>query len=116
MSERHYAPPLGHGIVDDMTNPTDTTPRPAVTADSAERADAVISTLGLSCAYGSFTAVDGVDLVVRRGELYALLGTNGAGKTTTLEVLEGIALPAPAASRCSAATRRTAAAPDRASA
>lgn len=89
MSGRHYAPPLGHGIVDDMTNPTDTTPRPAVTADSAERADAVISTLGLSCAYGSFTAVDGVDLMVRRGELYALLGTNGAGKTTTLEVLEG---------------------------
>jgi ABC-2 type transport system ATP-binding protein len=72
-----------------MTNPIDTTPRPAVTPDSAERADAVISTLGLTSTYGSFTAVDGVDLTVHRGELYALLGTNGAGKTTTLEVLEG---------------------------
>ena len=34
-------------------------------------------------------AVRDVDLAVRRGEIYALLGTNGAGKTTTLEVLEG---------------------------
>jgi ABC-2 type transport system ATP-binding protein len=72
-----------------MTNPIDTTPRPAVTRDPAEEADTVISTRGLSCSYGSFTAVDGVDLTVHRGELYALLGTNGAGKTTTLEVLEG---------------------------
>ena len=40
-------------------------------------------------AKGSYTAVQGLGLTVRRGELYALLGTNGAGKTTTLEVLEG---------------------------
>jgi ABC-2 type transport system ATP-binding protein len=36
-----------------------------------------------------FRAVDGLTLSVRRGELYALLGTNGAGKTTTLETMEG---------------------------
>jgi ABC-2 type transport system ATP-binding protein len=89
VSGRHYTPPAPWTIVVLMTNPTDTTPRPAVTADSADQADAVISALGLSCTYGDFTAVDGVDLTVRRGELYALLGTNGAGKTTTLEVLEG---------------------------
>jgi ABC-2 type transport system ATP-binding protein len=40
-----------------------------------------------------FEAVRGVDLSVRRGELFALLGTNGAGKTSTLEVLEGLAAP-----------------------
>jgi ABC-2 type transport system ATP-binding protein len=34
-----------------------------------------------------------VSFSVRRGELFALLGTNGAGKTSTLEVLEGPALP-----------------------
>ena len=51
--------------------------------------DDVISASGLGFSYGDFTAVDGLDLTVRRGELYALLGTNGAGKTTTLEVLEG---------------------------
>ena len=38
---------------------------------------------------GAFSAVRGLSLTVRRGELYALLGTNGAGKTTTLETIEG---------------------------
>src|SRR3954467_12629739 len=38
-----------------------------------------------------FDAVRGVSFSVRRGELFALLGTNGAGKTSTLEVLEGLA-------------------------
>jgi ABC-2 type transport system ATP-binding protein len=33
--------------------------------------------------------VDGLDLSVRRGEIFALLGPNGAGKTTTIEILEG---------------------------
>jgi ABC-2 type transport system ATP-binding protein len=40
-----------------------------------------------------FEAVRGVNFTVRRGELFALLGTNGAGKTSTLELLEGIARP-----------------------
>jgi len=40
-------------------------------------------------AYGSTVAVDGVDLDVHTGEVFALLGPNGAGKTTTVEVLEG---------------------------
>lgn len=43
---------------------------------------------------GGFAAVRGVSFSVRRGELFALLGTNGAGKTSTLEVLEGHARPA----------------------
>jgi len=44
---------------------------------------------GLKKAYGSTVAVDGVDLDVRRGEIFSLLGPNGAGKTTTVEILEG---------------------------
>lgn len=40
-------------------------------------------------AYGGTPAVDGVDLDVARGEVFALLGPNGAGKTTTVEILEG---------------------------
>ncbi|GHG58304.1 ABC transporter ATP-binding protein [Streptomyces griseocarneus] len=40
-----------------------------------------------------FEAVRGVSFTVRRGELFALLGTNGAGKTSTVEVLEGLARP-----------------------
>lgn len=47
---------------------------------------------GLHKAFGR-PAVDGLDLSVRRGELYALLGPNGAGKTTTLRMVAGLAAP-----------------------
>lgn len=47
---------------------------------------------GLSKSFGR-PAVDGLDLVVRRGELYALLGPNGAGKTTTLRMVTGLLAP-----------------------
>ena len=52
--------------------------------------DAAISVRGLVRRYGDRNAVDGVDLDIRRGEIFALLGPNGAGKTTTVEVLEGL--------------------------
>lgn len=51
--------------------------------------ETVIEAVGLRCSYDDFEAVKGIDLTVRRGELFALLGTNGAGKTTTMETLEG---------------------------
>ena len=44
---------------------------------------------GLRKAYGGTVAVDGIDLDVAEGEVFALLGPNGAGKTTTVEILEG---------------------------
>jgi ABC-type multidrug transport system ATPase subunit len=43
----------------------------------------------LTVRYGSFTAVDGLNLELRRGELFGLLGPNGAGKSSTLRVLIG---------------------------
>ncbi|HEX5541471.1 MAG TPA: ABC transporter ATP-binding protein [Micromonospora sp.] len=48
-----------------------------------------ISVRRLRKSYGGSPAVDGLDLEVRRGEVFALLGPNGAGKTTTVEILEG---------------------------
>jgi ABC-2 type transport system ATP-binding protein len=48
---------------------------------------------GLTKRYGSFTAVDAVDLEVPRGELFGFLGPNGAGKTTTLRMIAGILRP-----------------------
>ncbi len=43
--------------------------------------------------YGSFTAVNGLDLEIATGELFGLLGPNGAGKTTTLRMIAGILRP-----------------------
>jgi ABC-2 type transport system ATP-binding protein len=43
--------------------------------------------------YGSFTAVDSIDLIVPDGELFGFLGPNGAGKTTTLRMIAGILQP-----------------------
>ena len=49
----------------------------------------VVSVRGLVKKYGRREAVRGIDLEVRRGEIFAFLGPNGAGKTTTVEILEG---------------------------
>ena len=62
------------------------TPEPA---RSALGTDPVISIQGLRKRYGEKEAVRGIDLEVRRGEIFAFLGPNGAGKTTTVEILEG---------------------------
>lgn len=52
-----------------------------------------IETKGLSKAYGEKTALDSLDLSVREGELFALLGINGAGKTTTIKLLSCLMAP-----------------------
>jgi ABC-2 type transport system ATP-binding protein len=52
-------------------------------------ADTAILVRSLRKRYADVAAVDGVDLDVMRGEVFALLGPNGAGKTTTVEILEG---------------------------
>ncbi|MFI8266410.1 MULTISPECIES: ABC transporter ATP-binding protein [unclassified Streptomyces] len=44
---------------------------------------------GLRKQYGEVTAVDGLDLTIRQGEVFGLLGPNGAGKSTTVEILQG---------------------------
>jgi ABC-2 type transport system ATP-binding protein len=51
--------------------------------------EVVIGVSGLHKRYGQLEAVRGIDLQVRRGEIFAFLGPNGAGKTTTVEILEG---------------------------
>ena len=52
-----------------------------------------IETLGISRTFGSFVAVDGIDLSVQEGELFSLLGPNGAGKTTTISMLSCLLRP-----------------------
>ena len=53
----------------------------------------MIRITNLTKRYGTFTAVDDLDLHVPRGELFGFLGPNGAGKTTTLRMIAGILQP-----------------------
>jgi len=56
-------------------------------------ADIILETRGLTKEFRGFTAVDGVDLVVRRGTIHALIGPNGAGKTTCFNLLTKFLTP-----------------------
>jgi ABC-2 type transport system ATP-binding protein len=51
--------------------------------------EAAIEVSALCKRYGDYEALRGIDITVRRGEVFGLLGPNGAGKTTTVEILEG---------------------------
>jgi len=53
----------------------------------------VIVLAGVVRSFGSFRAVDGLDLRVGRGEIYGFLGANGAGKTTTIQMMVGLLAP-----------------------
>ncbi|HSL72526.1 MAG TPA: ABC transporter ATP-binding protein, partial [Longimicrobiales bacterium] len=53
----------------------------------------VIETHQLSKRYGAVRAVEGIDLRIEGGEIYAFLGLNGAGKTTTIRMLLGLVRP-----------------------
>jgi ABC-2 type transport system ATP-binding protein len=55
--------------------------------------EVVVECRDLTKQYGSFTAVDHLNLTVRKGEVFGLLGPNGAGKTTTILMLLGLTEP-----------------------
>jgi branched-chain amino acid transport system ATP-binding protein len=55
--------------------------------------DSVLRTEGLTRTFGAFTAVDGVDLAVERGEFRSVIGPNGAGKTTLFDLISGALAP-----------------------
>src|SRR5688500_6886483 len=54
---------------------------------------AAVVTRGLRKMFGTFVAVDGLDLTIPRGEVFGLLGANGSGKTTTIRMLTGLLTP-----------------------
>jgi len=69
-------------------------PAPTRVPATTSAGEAVVETRGLTKHYGNgIIAVDDLDLVVRRGEVYGFLGPNGAGKTTTLRMLLGLIRP-----------------------
>jgi len=53
----------------------------------------ILEVRGLGKHFGGLKAVDGVDLVVRRGEVHALIGPNGSGKTTCINLVSGVYAP-----------------------
>lgn len=53
----------------------------------------MITTINLTKSYGNFKALDKLNLKVKQGEIYCLLGANGAGKTTTINLLLGFIEP-----------------------
>lgn len=55
--------------------------------------ETVLQTSELTKAYKSHTAVDHVNLTVRKGDIYGFLGQNGAGKTTTIRMIMGLIKP-----------------------
>jgi ABC-2 type transport system ATP-binding protein len=57
------------------------------------QADLAVQTTGLTRDFGSFRAVDGIDLAVPAGSFYGFLGPNGAGKSTTIKCLTGLLRP-----------------------
>jgi ABC-2 type transport system ATP-binding protein len=62
-------------------------------ASSAPNDEVILRTVGLTKRFGSFTAVDALDLDVRRGEVLGFLGPNGAGKSTTVGMILGLIAP-----------------------
>lgn len=69
------------------------------TAGSPPEVDLAVEATGLVKRFGDVTAVDGIDLAVRTGEVFGVLGPNGAGKTTMLRMLATL-LPIDAGRAC----------------
>ena len=67
---------------------------------SAAPADLVIDVSGITKRFGDKTVVNGIDLQVRRGEIYGFLGPNGSGKTTFIRMLCGLLTPDAGSGTC----------------
>ena len=73
-----------------MKSPEESVRAPAESSDAEE---AAIVAEGVSKRYYAFTALDRLDLSVRKGEIFCLLGPNGSGKTTFIRILAGYISP-----------------------
>ncbi len=87
---------VGSASVENMTEPSSLTTGERGTAGEAEaiadgpQADELVWARGLTKKFGDFTAVDGIDISVRRGEAFGFLGPNGAGKSSTMRMIGAV--------------------------
>ena len=73
-------------------SPPSASPSPAqATSATPPSARSLISARGLTKRFGTFTAVDGIDIDVERGEAFGFLGPNGAGKSSTMRMIGCVA-------------------------
>ena len=63
------------------------------TSDDGQPPDVLIEAVGLRKHFGEFVAVDGIDVAVRRGEVFGFLGPNGAGKSSTMRMIGCVSPP-----------------------
>ncbi|MDQ3056135.1 MAG: ABC transporter ATP-binding protein, partial [Actinomycetota bacterium] len=87
---------VGSASVENMTEPSSLTMGERGTAGEAvaiadgPQADELVWARGLTKKFGDFTAVDGIDISVRRGEAFGFLGPNGAGKSSTMRMIGAV--------------------------
>jgi len=86
-----YARVLGRRFLEPRAPPKPG--RPLALRGQGTAREPILTVQGLGKHFGGVKAVDGVDLVVRRGEIHALIGPNGSGKTTCLNVISGVYSP-----------------------
>ena len=68
-------------------------PRTQSAVRNPQSGDLAVTTLRLRKTFGSLVAVESLDLEIKRGEVFGLLGPNGSGKTTTIRMLTGLMQP-----------------------
>lgn len=66
---------------------------PQTPSPAQDQAPTLLLAQGLVQRFGGLTAVDGVDLDIRRGQIFSIIGPNGAGKTTVFNLITGIYKP-----------------------
>ncbi|WP_037382534.1 ABC transporter ATP-binding protein [Sinorhizobium americanum] len=81
-----FPPEVQEHLLDLAARPT---PQPL----AAISGDVLLGLEGVSLSFGGVTALDNVDLAVRRGEIRAIIGANGAGKSSLINVISGVYRP-----------------------
>src|SRR5882724_9826166 len=77
-------------LIESTPKPAGGTAIPFPDGSSSQASDLAIEIRGLKKTYGKLEAVKGIDISVKRGEIFGLIGPDGAGKTSTFQILGGV--------------------------